>query len=70
MEVRGPLLPSGCWRSGAKRSRQEVDQVLGVREGKPEQRLPTCIGEISGEDTQLASSGALLTKDPETVLCH
>lgn len=69
VEVRGPLFPSGCWRSGAKRSRQEVDQVLGLRGGKPEQRLPTCMGESSGEDTQLASSGALLSKAPETSLC-
>lgn len=35
VEVRGPLLPSGCWRSGAKRSRQEVDQGLGVRGRDP-----------------------------------
>ncbi len=31
------------------RSRQELDQVLGLRGGKPEQRLPTCMGRAQGK---------------------
>ncbi len=43
----------------------------GIRFERGETRAKTTNlhGESSGEDTQLASSGALLSKDPETSLC-